>query len=109
MKKYQLPKEFAERWIAALRSGEYQQDTDHGMYYVPQADCYCAMGAGLRANGFTFKSGGELVDGVDIFEISNGGGSEMSPLWHEIMRMNDTKRLSFTEIADWLEQNVEFI
>ena len=33
MKKYKLPKEFAEKWLAALRSGDYVQGTQNLLSY----------------------------------------------------------------------------
>lgn len=37
-----MNKEHAEKWIAALRSGEYKQGTL--ALYRPVTDCYCCLG-----------------------------------------------------------------
>lgn len=98
MKKYQLPKEFAEKWVAALRDAE--QDTQiTGQYYDAELNCYCAMGIGLKANGYKFDNDGDLVGGI------NPLGDD---IWWDIMQLNDRDHKTFPEIADWIEANCEF-
>lgn len=47
MKTYQLPKEFAAKWVAALRSGEYKQCD--GQLASPNG--YCCLGVACKAVG----------------------------------------------------------
>ena len=96
IKQYQLPEDFAEKWLTALRSGNYKQTTDkykwHGMS--------CAMGVGYTVNGFKIKSGKYTDNRPTPMQIG---------LQREIMELNDNKQRTFTEIADWIESNVEFV
>jgi hypothetical protein len=107
MKIYQLPKEFATKWVAALRSGEYKQTG--GVYYNPQNNCYCSMGVGLVANEIEINKKGDstINDDNPFLECMplTGDGT----LWFAIYNLNDHEQKSFPEIADWIEANVDFI
>jgi len=57
MPNIKLPKEFAEQWLAALRSGEYiqgdgylaQSQRDEEAKVIPNAPfCYCCLGVGAK-------------------------------------------------------------
>lgn len=123
MKKYQLPKDFAEKWIAALRSGEYPQCKQS----LGNKEGYCCLGVGAivcgatdemlwkkntnRPAGFLIKNdyGPNISDEV-FARIPNEliGGSMLNALVHEVSVRNDGGD-TFPEIADWIEQNVEFV
>lgn len=96
-KKYQLPKEFAEKWVKALRSGEHKQIK--GSYI--KDGCYCAMGLGF------------MISGAVVGEIKLYGAGKtplkMFDIKSNIISLNDEKGKSFPEIADWIEANIEFI
>lgn len=108
MKPYQLPKEFATKWVAALRSGEYKQG--RGVYYNSSEGCYCSMGVGLVANDIPLNERGDntLSDHDPIMECISSD-EKPTTLWYNIYKLNDEKNLSFTQIANWIETNVEFI
>lgn len=101
MKKYTLPKEFGEKWIAALRSGEYKQDTENST--LRHDGCYCVVGVAAIANNLEFKNDNRAVlnDGTDIIKFIG------KFLFRELYNLNDHDEKSFPEIADWIEQNVE--
>ena len=105
-KKYQLPKEFAEKWVKALRSSP---EAMHGSrtYYNPNTKCYCAMGLAYVANDIKLGETGSFVKPNQIDPFANETGKQ--PVWFEVMDMNDNKEKSFSEIADWVEANVEFV
>jgi len=104
-KNFHLPKDFAKKWIAALRSGKYKQGS--GKYYDSKLDCYCAMGVGYKANDVPFAMDGQTINSeYDRVFMFNG---ENNLLWFPLQEMNDDEKLSFKEIADWVETNVEFI
>ena len=42
MTKYKLPKEFATKWLEALRSGNYKQGM--GLLYNEDTGSYCCLG-----------------------------------------------------------------
>ena len=99
--KYQLPKEFATKWVKALRSGEYGQT--RGEYYSEPFNCYCALGVSFKVIGVQPAQWDApisdirwpLLDDMDLKQI--------------IIELNDDRCLTFPEIADWIEANVEFI
>mgnify|MGYP003296553431 CR=1 FL=1 len=138
MKKYRLPKEFGDNFLTALRSGEYKQgagalitreptrnsdieDDDSGF-----AKYYCCLGVACVMNGVeevamlergTIPSRKEVereYKGIQYFksipdEIRSGGVEGQGPfLYSALINLNDNEGKSFTEIADWIEDNVEF-
>lgn len=132
-KQYRLPKEFAEKWLEELRSGKYQQGIGTLVNELKvidnklEADKFCCLGVAGRICGVSVDLMADLntlgsldrsiiyrwmVPGelINVFEGS---------LAIKLMRMNDgysgegnpskaVKRHSFEEIADWVENNVEF-
>lgn len=94
-KQYQLPKEFATKWVEALRSGKYKQTKGN---YI-DGECFCAVGLGFKINNWEVMPGHiQFMDRV----IKIG-------LECKIMELNDEFNYEFPEIAAWIEQNVEFI
>ena len=114
-KKYQLPKEFAEKWLTALRSGEYKQGTGQLMSYDNTYCCLgvaCAMfGLGKKEIGSSRVIGGSSHDALNDFpnEIPNLliGRACDNEFVYDCTNKNDCERLQFTEIADWIEANPE--
>lgn len=58
-KQYRLPKAFAEKWLAALRSGNYKQTS--ACLYAPNQDAFCCLGVvgnlcGIPNSGRSGKS-----------------------------------------------------
>jgi len=105
-KKYQLPKEFATKWVEALRSGDFKQTTGQ----LKRGDCYCAIGVCALVNDFEFQGEGQLAykDGISIYtkmDLTN----QTLDFPKDIFRMNDTHKKPFIEIANYIEKNVEFI
>lgn len=98
-KKYSLPREFAEKWVAALRSGEFKQGKD--AYYDKEMDCYCGSGLALIANGITEIGG-------DSFKTEKRLPSDFYKMKPEIIQMNDDLDYTFTDQADWIEANCQF-
>lgn len=118
-KRFKLEKEFGQRWLAALRSGKYEQ----GEGYLQNADGqYCCLGVACRMDH-------PEEDLLHKFLIdSNGGRSSKSYIskkledsMPELLRGNDSNEFarlvskmndegqSFHQIADWIESNVEFV
>ncbi len=74
--------------------------------YVLSQTCMCAVGCLVKASA---KVSGANFFGADIINrIDNdeGTGEFKTGYWYDIIEMNDEKKLSFTEIADWVEKNV---
>lgn len=107
-KQYQLPKEFASKWVEALRCGEYQQTTGVLKDYV-NGICHCGNGVGYEANGYEIVKEASIMFNGKVASGFESGLPIPLELFEAVVDMNDTKRKSFDEIADWIEENVEFI
>lgn len=156
MKKYRLPKEFAEKWLTALRSGDYEQGSECLLSYgdretefgpdFPEVDkenkSYCCLGVACALTGVSevHFSGISYVSDDNDYEkekiLEAGYPKELAgevgfPI--TLAMLNDgclmTKqnlefhfsnvefrnkptlgqhyKLSFPEIADFIEDNVE--
>lgn len=118
-KKYSLPKEFAEKWVAALRGGEYEQTQSHLQY----GGAYCCLGVACRLvgakdeqltnvswikfskeNDYSFKKNYAFLKRIPDQLI---GIRRESNLVYELSSMNDNGK-TFAEIADWIIESVEF-
>jgi hypothetical protein len=104
-----MNKELKNKWLTALRSGEYKQA--QGTLYDPLNDSYCCLGVLACVS-----NGGKGMAGVfGTNEKGHGGytiaeeefGQQVSC---KLQTMNDgyedIKRCSFDEIADYVEANL---
>lgn len=113
-KNYQLPKEFAEKFIGALRSGNYEQ----GRSRLHRDGCFCVHGVAMCVSGIPIDIIEKGVYARDIEYVIGGNFSMVkmglpeqlyqSSLEDELMNLNDSSKKTFAEIADWIEANVEF-
>ena len=106
MKEHRLPKEFTEKWTAALRSGSYKQtesqlyDGDNGFCCLGVA-CVVAGHLKNKLTGYGFPA--------DVFQrlkIPKSLHTDEEDLAHLLSTMNDAGK-SFEQIADWIDKNVE--
>lgn len=145
-KNFELPKEFATKWLEALRSGKYTQGfgmlTDKKYDFLPnfvQNTKFCCLGVAGHICGHTLKelSNNQYLE-VPTFKkvptgITNNGSN---PLVLILSSLNDGLRedayedyksagyvfrhekptskfdrysLNFAQIADFIEDNVEFV
>lgn len=103
-----MDKEVRDKWVKALRSGDYRQRR----YQLQDADgSNCCLGVLCRTQ--------EVPSGVDdIGDVYFDGEAEKlsstlllrfglrySEARH-LMNMNDNERKTFPEIADWIEANL---
>lgn len=129
MKQYTLPKEFAQKWIAALRSGEYKQGRGYlfnqELYgYTeaqPEQPHYCCLGVACIVGGATIDEirYKEVIDeeSINIYVPKQLIGNPCesmrnpNPLIKILTEMNDeiNGEFTFSVIADWIENNIEFI
>jgi len=106
--KFRLPRQFADKWLAALRSGEYMQGQD----YLKHNGRYCCLGVACA-----ITEGVEIVEPeaqmiIYADEIKNihlipkelTGMRNSLPI--ELSTMNDNGS-DFKQIANWVEENVE--
>jgi hypothetical protein len=95
-----------EKWIEALRSGEYKQTTR----YLRTKDGYCCLG--VLMDLYLKETGKEWVPTHDkyVYLTSNMNCSPISD-WADVeefaedvlIHMNDTEGRSFNEIADYIQ------
>lgn len=117
-KQFKLEKEFAKRWIDALRSDKYEQ----GDGFLENADGkYCCLGVACRMDHpkvNLFKKFFIDSDGTSSGFISKNlektmpallrGSDDTNEFVKLVSGMNDGGQ-SFHQIADWIEENVEFV
>lgn len=108
---------FKERWLEALRSGKYKQ-TSGELYksfeVYPDNYGYCCLGVVCKVQGLadniiaTDAMIGEKITKAaakrkrGIPKILHGD----NPLVNFLIHCNDTRRLSFKQIANWVEVNL---
>lgn len=99
-----LPEYFKRKWVDALRSREYTQ----GRYqlYDEAFNGYCCLGVLGAVRGFTQSEmkGKSNPDIGDIYPKVCDGLEE--GFWKALIHMNDSGGKSFSEIADYIEQNL---
>lgn len=109
MKKHKLPKDFATKWIQALRSGEYGQAR---FKLTDFSDNYCCLGIACRITGYSDRQitdynntwfGDTNFKGIPVELRKNNNLIEV------LVALNDKFEKSLPEIADWIEENVELI
>jgi hypothetical protein len=115
-----MDEEIKQKWIKALRSGDYRQ----GQHCLRNGDNFCCLGVladvlGARwtdaaddeyENIHTYEGGRfAILDGRKAEEclpsevaLRLGLDGKQERLWE----MNDTEDASFSEIADYIEQNL---
>lgn len=115
MKTYpKLPKAFKNKWIKALRSGEYKQGENqlHNQF----DNTYCCLGVACRImhprkelNSGVISSALSNLKGVKVPEILKGEFDstydDYNPLVEKLVNMNDGGK-SFKVIANWIEKNL---
>jgi len=101
-------REERDKWVEALRSGKYTQCRENwGLGFDERTDArvdvpvgFCCLNVlGYVLTGKTVYGPGN--DAVDAIERSIG--TNFTPF----ITLNDEDGLSFSEIADWIEKNVE--
>jgi hypothetical protein len=103
-----MNKDMNEKWIKALRSGEYEQ----GKGYLLWEGKWCCLGVLADACGLgkwnpsTGKGVGLIVNGDSYY--TDLPPDILAPGIQDILiTMNDLKKSDFGEIADWIEGNYD--
>jgi hypothetical protein len=103
--KPKLPKHLGRPWLDALRSGKYEQTTGQ----LERDGKYCCLGVYCVVHELTIENGGLDVfdDGLHGYHFlaKHIGDSMVTKLYD----LNDVKKKSFVEIADYIEQNIELV
>ena len=107
-----MQKELKERWIAALRSGEYKQ----GRNYLNKDGGLCCLGVLCEVmelpkyeedyEGGTITIYSDAARALPPSEVMDKQG--LYQYWATLASMNDNidNQAPFTEIADWIEENI---
>lgn len=121
-----MNKEIADKWVAALKSGKYSQGTEYLRYEeYDGTETFCAVGVLCNEIDptvwkkipidddesefvFSFDGNEHGIDDETFKECEfSGHPNETGCPIHQIYRMNDDELCSFTEIAEYIEQNWE--
>ncbi|MBR1122147.1 hypothetical protein JQ628_11530 [Bradyrhizobium lablabi] len=107
--------ELKAKWVEALRSGRYEQDSGSLISRVGRRSSFCCLGVLCDTQGTQWGEIGDagLLDGI---EVRDAGRSYLSPFalarfgldesqQQKLAGMNDAGR-SFDEIADYIEANL---
>lgn len=92
-------------WIEALRSGKYKQ----GRRTLCWDNTYCCLGVLAEINGhlqktpFINKSCYTCYDTLPSDLAMEFG---INGVMYDLMDMNDNKKWTFNQIADWIEENL---
>ena len=102
-----MDKELKDKWVAALRSGDYRQ----GKGFLYSEGCHCCLGVLCEVSGIPEWDGdmieycGEVRDQtipkpiIDRIGLSVGCADLL-------IEANDLEGKSFSEIADYIEANL---
>lgn len=102
---FKLNPEHKQKWLTALRSGEYQQ----GRTFLRLGTEYCCLGVYAevcRQEEINSTSHPTMQVGERFREL------ELPSTWipvdvqSALMRMNDNDQKTFPEIADWIEEHL---
>lgn len=101
-----MKREIRDKWVAMARSGEYKKGTGQLKSVMNNGEaCYCIDGLLALACGYKDRT----LNRVRWFNIKKRAGIS-TVLFEALWRMNDGAgygpRLSFPELADWIEANV---
>ena len=105
-----MKKELKSRWVTALRSGEYKQ----GRRNLRLNNEFCCLGVLCEIDERVIRGSYDTYSYKGVpnmsWVLSNEYLDDLR-LPHEqtslLMGMNDNKGESFSEIANWIEANVE--
>ncbi len=116
-----MDKELRERWIAALRSGQYHQGRGGLRFSAENGACkWCSLGVLLDVSGYgQWETDNTMVEGEWCYVTQEGQKNfivladktlqQMGILVQAMDRltgMNDREHASFADIATWIEEHL---
>lgn len=88
------------KWIAALRSGDYKQHRgrSNNRFRSEKVTARCCLNVGAH-----------VIVGDDADRMDTAHSRRVLNIndCSHLIRMNDTQKKTFSEIADWIEANLE--
>jgi hypothetical protein len=102
-----MDKDLKAKWIAALRSGKYEQ----GREYLRKDDSYCCLGVLcdlVDPNGWVYDSEFYSFHFNSDHDVDQWLPSSLPEKYgidreSDLVDLNDTKQYDFNQIADWIE------
>ena len=107
-----MDKALKAKWLEALRSGKYKQGRKK---LRSEDDEFCCLGVLCDISGqgqwklepssyCYYKEEERDFYGLPSFMVNIDGARGV---WGELVTMNDIDKLSFPEIAEWIEKNIK--
>lgn len=100
-----LPEEFKKNWVAALRSGDYEQYRG-GSMCNRDGTKFCCLGVARIIFGVpkeNVNGRGCYNEGLPEILLGYADGGSVA---EKLVSMNDLDGKSFSEIADYIEENL---
>ena len=91
--------ELKNKWVQALRSGDYKQT--HATLKNEDGD-RCVLGVLCDITGIPVQVYGSNQPAYTRLRELLGGHATVRRLW----KKNDSRRLTFPELADWIEEHL---
>lgn len=104
-----MDKDIKQKWVAALRSGEYEQLREE-LCSTLSPKCFCCIGVLALLNDIV-SIDGKILDESKVFcgELQPNALAIFGLPFREqenLIHMNDIEEKSFSEIADYIEVNL---
>jgi hypothetical protein len=94
--------ELRAKWVAALRSGEFEQHRRSLCDDTRSAFCCLGVLAVIKdPNAYLHENEGDFDPYLEIDRMIGGRRQRQ-----ELVNLNDKEGKSFPEIADWIEQKI---
>ena len=107
-----LPIKFKEKWLAALRSGEFKKGKGYLEKEDKKGSSFCCLGVAckithpkLDIKGKHYIENKVKKKTTKIPKILKGDDDD-NILVKKLSEMNDSGKYSFNRIADWIEKNL---
>lgn len=94
-----ITKQQKQDWIKNLRSGKFKQGREFLRVKLTEEYSYCCLGVLMETLNFPFLNQSIWIPS-DALDHSTQ---------ETLMDLNDRHRLSFDQIADWIEENIKCV
>jgi len=107
-----MNKELRDKWVKALRSGDYEQGTQA----LFNSGAYCCLGVLCEIQGYKklvhqgrpcfFNETGSVLNGIGLVCPNDGYNSGLDRDTRQDLAVMNDGGSTFNEIADWIEEHV---
>ena len=95
-----MDQKFKDDWVKALRSGEFEQCRDD----LADGYRFCCIGVGYQVSGRDCDEISEEDDPTAKAASTLGLPNDITD---RLIAMNDKEKMSFSEIADYIEREIQ--